>query len=67
MTELYTSPFIWVNNEQCTIVQSETSSFKCYDKFYVEAIQIIDKTITGLAIKNATTGKRVFVWKKEEK
>ena len=43
------------------------NTFKCYDKFYVEAIQIIDKTITGLAIKNATTGKRVFVWKKEEK
>ena len=66
-TELYTSPFIWVNNEKCTIVQSGTSSFKCYDKFYVEAIQITDKTITGLAIKNATTGKRVFVWEKEEK
>lgn len=66
-TELYTSPFIWVNNEKCTIVQNGVNSFKCYDKFYVEAIQITDKTITGLAIKNATTGKRVFVWKKEEK
>lgn len=65
-TELYTSPFIWVNNEKCTIVQSGASSFKCYDKFYVEAIQITDKTITGLAIKNSTTGKRAFVWKKQE-
>ena len=30
-------------------------------------LKITDKTITGLAIKSATTGKRVFVWKKEEK
>lgn len=64
--ELYTSPFIWIKAEDCNIKQVN-NIFKCYDKFYVEAIQIIDKTITGLAIKNATTGKRVFVWKKEEK
>ena len=65
-TELYTSPFIWIKEEDCNIKQIN-NTFKCYDKFYVEAIQITDKTITGLAIKNATTGKRVFVWKKEEK
>ena len=65
-TELYTSPFIWIKAEDCNIMQNN-NTFKCYDKFYVEAIQITDKTITGLAIKNATTGKRVFVWKKEEK
>lgn len=65
-TELYTSPFIWIKAEDCNIKQVN-NTFKCYDKFYVEAIQIIDKAITGLAIKNATTGKRVFVWKKEEK
>ena len=35
-------------------------------KFYVEAIQIVNKVITGLAIKN-DQNKRVFVWKKEEK
>lgn len=64
-TELYTSPFIWIKAEDCNIMQNN-NTFKCYDKFYVEAIQITDKTITGLAIKNATTGKRVFVWKKQE-
>ena len=52
-TELYTSPFIWIKAEDCNIMQNN-NTFKCYDKFYVEAIQIIDKTITGLAIKNAT-------------
>lgn len=79
-TELYTSPFIWIKEEYCNIKEEDCNIkkedcnikqinkiFKCYDKFYVEAIQIIDKTITGLAIKNATTGKRVFVWKKEKK
>ena len=71
--ELYTSPFIWVSSDGCNIKQTKKTDkygnliYECKDKFYVEAIQITDKTITGLAIKNATTGKRVFVWKKEEK
>lgn len=66
--ELYTSPFIWIPKEKCNIkLNTKTNKLMCNDKFVVEAIQIIDKTITGLAIKNATTGKRVFVWKKEEK
>lgn len=66
--ELYTSPFIWIPAEKCNIkLNTKTNKLMCNDKFVVEAIQIIDKAITGLAIKNATTGKRVFVWKKEEK
>ena len=66
--ELYTSPFIWIPAEKCNIKpNTKTNKLICNDKFVVEAIQITDKTITGLAIKNATTGKRVFVWKKEEK
>ena len=71
--ELYTSPFIWISNDKCNIKQTKKTDkygnpiYECKDNFYVEAIQIIDKAITGLAIKNATTGKRVFVWKKEEK
>ena len=55
--ELYTSPFIWVGADKCNI-----NNGKCYDKFAVEKIKIENKQITGLAIKNVTTGQRCFVW-----
>lgn len=55
--ELYTSPFIWISDKNCTI-----DNGKCFDRFEVEAIRVENKKITGLAIRNATTGKRVFVW-----
>lgn len=54
---LYTSPFIWIKAEDANI-----SNKKCYDKFSVEKIQITNKRITGLAIRNDTLKKRVFVY-----
>lgn len=59
--ELYTSPFIWIPAANCNIKNG-----KCYDKFEVEKIKIENKQITGLAIKNASTGKRCFIWQKEQ-
>ena len=59
--ELYTSPFIWITADKCNI-----NNGKCYDKFEVEKIKIENKQITGLAIMNATTKKRCFVWQKEQ-
>ena len=64
--ELYTAPFIWIPAAQCNIVTNKQGKLACNDKFYVEAIQITDKVITGLAIKNNKTNKRVFVYKKGE-
>lgn len=65
--ELYTSPFIWINKDNCNIVENK-GKFTCYDKFVVEAIQITNKEITGLAIRNKSLeNKRVFVYKKEGK
>jgi len=70
--ELYTAPFIWIKAEDCLIKESGRKDsygnpiYTSNDKFYVEAIQITDKVITGLAIKNLRTGKRVFVYKKGE-
>lgn len=55
--ELYTSPFIWVGADKCNITNN-----KCYDKFAVEKIKIENKKIVGLAIVNATTKQRCFVW-----
>ena len=66
--ELYTAPFIYIslkdkdgNNNFET--KEKNGKITTYTKFYVEAIQITDKVITGLAIKN-DKGKRVFVYKK---
>lgn len=63
--ELYTSPFIWIKKGDCSIIEGEKNGRKiyaCYDQFEVEKIKIENKRIVGLAIKNATTGKRCFVW-----
>lgn len=64
--ELYTSPFIYISADKCNI-QIKKDKYVCYDKFIVEAIQIKDEEITGLAIKNTITNKRVFYYKKGEK
>ena len=75
--ELYTSPFIWVSAEKCNIKETNRKDkngkpvYTCNDNFIVEAIQITDKVITGLSIKNLSlkldeivTTQRVFVYKK---
>lgn len=54
--ELYTAPFIWIKEEDGGK----------YDRYIVEKIRIEKKTITGLAIINAKTGKRVFSWMMSE-
>lgn len=66
--ELYTSPFIWVT--KANIKDSNRKDkygkpvYTCSDKFIVEAIQITNKEITGLAIRNETLKERVFTYKK---
>lgn len=67
--ELYTAPFIYVpltdkDNQYNFNLTNKKDKYTTYTKFYVEAIQITNKIITGLAIKN-DKNKRVFVWKKE--
>lgn len=66
--ELYTAPFIFIPiqdkegnpNFEITNINGKIST---KTKFYVEAIQITNKEITGLSIKNSKN-KRVFVYKK---
>lgn len=62
--ELYTAPFIWIRADDCKIIPDK-GKFKTFDKFAVEKIAIEGKKITGLAIRNTTSGKRVFVWQKQ--
>lgn len=66
--ELYTAPFIYVplTDKEGQVnfnLTTKKDKYTTYTKFYVEKIQITDKVITGLAIKN-DKGKRVFVYKK---
>ena len=69
--ELYTAPFTWINAQDCNIKdtgrkdQRGNPIFSCNDKFSVEKIIIENKEITAVAIRNDTTGKRVFVWQKQ--
>ena len=66
--ELYTAPFIYVpvkdkEGYDNFELKDKNNKLTTYTKFYVEAIQTINKEITGLSIKN-DKGKRVFVYKK---
>lgn len=66
--ELYTAPFIYIpildaKNEANFVLEDKNGKKTTKTKFYVEAIEITNKEITGLAIKN-NKGKRVFVYKK---
>jgi len=68
--ELYTAPFIWISSDKCTIEKKEyqgKTRFVCNDSFSIEKIAYNDKQeISGLEIRNAKTGKRVFVWQRNE-
>ena len=59
--ELYTSPFIWIPIDSLNTYESK-GKLACADKFRVEAIEITNKTITGLAIKNQRNV-RVFTFR----
>lgn len=63
--ELYTSPFIWIPSDKVNIVTDSKGKQKTYDTFSVEKIAYDEKRrISGLAIKNNKTNKRVFVWQR---
>lgn len=58
--ELYTAPFIWIPAEMLKLTDAKGKT-TTYDKFYVEAIEITNKQITGLAIRN-NRNERVYVY-----
>ncbi len=64
--ELYTTPFIYIPiNDEKGVANFRLNNGKCRDKFVVEKVVIENKQITGLAIRNASLNKRVFVWQKQ--
>lgn len=68
--ELYTAPFIWIPADKAEIKKKEFKGQErlyCNDTFTVEKIAYNDKQeISGLAIRSEKSGKRVFVWQKNE-
>ncbi len=55
--ELYTAPFIWINIPNVRLEAKKTK-----DKFSVHHIEIKDKKIVALSIKNDSIGGIVFEW-----
>lgn len=60
--ELYTAPFIWVSAQSCNVRQGRNGKPQCYDRFRVEKIDTENGKIKSISIKNANTGKRVFLY-----
>ena len=60
--ELYTAPFIWIKAADCTALKARADgkSWQCFDTFEVDSIEIQNKRIVGLAIKNTRSGKICF-------
>lgn len=63
--ELYTAPRIWIPESACEIKSkqdhfSEKISFACYDRFYVSDIEIKDKKIVSLTVKEERSKRVVF-------
>lgn len=66
--ELYTAPFIFIpyklkDGTENYEIKEKNGKKTTYTRFFIEKIQIENKEITGLAIKN-DKGKRVFLYKK---
>lgn len=65
--ELYTAPFIWISKDKVNLYDTKRKDkygnviLSTNDKFHVEKIEITDKVITGLAIKNQNN-KRVYLY-----
>lgn len=72
--ELYTAPFIYIpakdkeGKPNYKLKDNRPNSKPATnDKFVVEKIEIKDKKITGVAIRNETQNKRVFIWTRADK
>lgn len=65
--ELYTSPFIWITKQECNIEKNDKGKYECKDNFIVSKIEIENKKIVGLQIKNQKTHRVVFDTAKEKK
>lgn len=65
---LYTAPRIWIyaqnrdGSANCNVKQGQNGRFQCYDEFSVEKMEVSNRRIVYLAIRNDTLGRTVFAW-----
>ena len=65
--ELYTAPFIWVKAGSCKVTKKENSNkWDCRDRFTVTDVEIKNKKIVKLEIRNDSTSQRAFIWGSEK-
>ena len=62
--ELYSAPFIWVSNKDCTIEEKSKGNYACRDHFSVSLMEVENKKIVNLQIVNDNTGAIVYQMKK---
>lgn len=60
--ELYTAPFIWVKPEYCKALKQNGQKWQCFDSFEVASIEIDNKHISALEIRNTGTNQICFSW-----
>lgn len=63
--ELYSAPFIWVNAQDCNleaVTANNKKIYRCKDTFTVTEIDIKDKVILGLAIRNDKLDRIVYTY-----
>lgn len=60
--ELYTAPHIWIDAGKYEAYQKNDKKWATYDTFSVTDIEVKDKKIVGLVIKNNKTNTFVFSW-----
>lgn len=60
--ELYTAPFIWVPASECLNLSQNGQKWQCQDSFEVVGIQVENKRISRLEIRNAKTKRTCFSW-----
>ena len=64
--ELYTAPFIWINDKECNYIKKGKENKLCvYEKFSIYHIKIENKNIIELGIKDSK-GNKVFRWMEAE-
>ena len=63
--ELYTAPFIWIKADDCEKLEQDGNRWKCGDSFMVESIEIKDKRITHLKIRNVNNCRVVYYFGKK--
>ena len=60
--ELYTAPLIWVMANECLQLKQNGQKWQCYDSFEVANIEIENRRISKLEIRNTKTKRICFSW-----